>query len=149
MAIKPSEIDKEGKIIFGWINKLINLGKKYKTSTIIILILACIIGFLYFHTEESLHAFHQLNVEVSTLNDNLEAAKESSDEADALIIQGIAPLYRDHLSELHDKYVERGWCSAVEKDAYQEDFNNYVEAGFNHVAQSWLSDVLALPNEPR
>lgn len=54
-------------------------------------------------------------------------------------------LWKDRLVEAHTVMMERGWCTAAEKQRLVELFDSYIESGHNSISHQYRSDILGLP----
>lgn len=65
------------------------------------------------------------------------------------IIKFNAEKERAYLTETYYSIIDRGWCSKELKYLYKDRFIKYKENGFNHVFESWLEEIMLLPEEER
>ena len=60
-----------------------------------------------------------------------------------------AEYVRDRLQTLHEKYCnELGWASAEEKRRLVDWYEDYRRRGYNHLAESYATDIIKLPESP-
>lgn len=61
----------------------------------------------------------------------------------------IADLQRDNIERAYCMFVvEHGYCPSGMKDAIFDSYKSYKERGFNHIAESRVNQILALPEFP-
>ena len=78
-----------------------------------------------------------------------EKAREKSLTADIAIIKdALRHTLRAVLISDYDKYVSRGWCSALEKQEYQASYETYHALNGNGVVTHKDETVLELPDHP-
>jgi len=62
------------------------------------------------------------------------------------IDEDTADLLWDRLVQMHDCYIERGYASSSDKERIAAIFKHYKAKGRNHLAESFVDDVLHLPS---
>lgn len=70
------------------------------------------------------------------------------DKLDA-IIDDIADLQYERLSQAHDFYVDRGWCPASKKVQLCNMYKSYTAKGRNHLSAHYEKEILELSDSPR
>ena len=70
------------------------------------------------------------------------------DKLDA-IIDDIADLQYERLSQAHDFYVDRGWCPASKKVQLCNMYKSYTAKGRNHLSAHYEKEILELADSPR
>lgn len=87
------------------------------------------------------NSLNKLKDDVKAANDGLGEVKKSIDNIKALNLEK----ERAYLTETYHKTKQKGFCPAELKDVYRQRFMDYRDAGYNHVRQHWLEEILALP----
>lgn len=64
------------------------------------------------------------------------------------IIDDIADLQYERLSQAHDYYVDRGWCPASKKVQLCNMYMSYTSKGRNHLSARYESEILELADSP-
>ena len=64
------------------------------------------------------------------------------------IMDDIADLQYERLSQAHDYYTGRGWCPTSKKDQLCRMYKAYTGKGRNHVSAHYEQDILSLPDKP-
>lgn len=70
------------------------------------------------------------------------------DKLDA-IIDDIADLQYERLSQAHDFYMDRGWCPTSKKVQLCNMYKSYTAKGRNHLSAHYENEILGLPDAPR
>lgn len=70
------------------------------------------------------------------------------DKLDA-IIDDIADLQYERLSQAHDFYMDRGWCPTSKKVQLCNMYKSYTAKGRNHLSAHYEKEILGLPDAPR
>ena len=65
-----------------------------------------------------------------------------------LLDQDMGDLLWERLQQGHDEAMQRGWCSAPEKERLTALHRRYTARGRNHLAASYETDLLRLPEHP-
>ena len=62
----------------------------------------------------------------------------------------IADLQRDNIERAYCMfYVEHGYCTSGMKEAIADTYRSYKARGYNHIAESRIKELLALPEYPK
>lgn len=69
------------------------------------------------------------------------------DKLDA-IIDDIADLQYERLSQAHDFYMDRGWCPTSKKVQLCNMYKSYTAKGRNHLSAHYEKEILGLPDSP-
>lgn len=77
----------------------------------------------------------------------LEYRKAIMDKLDR-IIDDVADLQYERLSQAHDFYTTRGWCPTSKKDQLCRMYKSYTGKGRNHLSAHYEQDILSLPETP-
>lgn len=64
------------------------------------------------------------------------------------IIDDVADLQYERLSQAHDFYTTRGWCPTSKKDQLCRMYKSYTAKGRNHLSAHYERDILGLPETP-
>ena len=64
------------------------------------------------------------------------------------IIDDVADLQYERLSQAHDFYNTRGWCPTSKKDQLCRMYKSYTAKGRNHLSAHYEQDILDLPETP-
>ena len=64
------------------------------------------------------------------------------------IMDDIADLQYERLSQAHDFYTTRGWCPTSKKDQLCRMYKSYTGKGRNHLSAHYEQDILSLPDKP-
>lgn len=64
------------------------------------------------------------------------------------IIDDVADLQYERLSQAHDFYTTRGWCPTSKKDQLCRMYKSYTAKGRNHLSAHYEQDILDLPETP-
>ena len=64
------------------------------------------------------------------------------------IIDDVADLQYERLSQAHDFYTTRGWCPTSKKDQLCRMYKSYTSKGRNHLSAHYEQDILSLPETP-
>ena len=64
------------------------------------------------------------------------------------IIDDVADLQYERLSQAHDFYTTRGWCPTSKKDQLCRMYKSYTAKGRNHLSAHYERDILSLPETP-
>lgn len=56
-----------------------------------------------------------------------------------------ADLLCSQLIREHDYYLQKGWCSASDKQRLDNVYTRYKKRGRNHIADTYINDIAALP----
>ena len=64
------------------------------------------------------------------------------------IIDDVADLQYERLSQAHDFYTTRGWCPTSKKDQLCRMYKSYTGKGRNHLSAHYEQDILSLPETP-
>lgn len=70
------------------------------------------------------------------------------DKLDA-IIDDIADLQYERLSQAHDFYMDRGWCPTSKKVQLCNMYKSYTAKGRNHLSAHYEKEILGLPDAPK
>lgn len=62
--------------------------------------------------------------------------------------EDVAELQGDRLSQAHDYYINRGWCTSAKKAQLCEMYRSYMAKGRNHLSHYYEQEILALPDSP-
>lgn len=65
-----------------------------------------------------------------------------------LLDEDVGDLLWERLQHAHDEAMQRGWCSAAEKNRLTALHRRYTARGRNHLAASYEQQLLALPEHP-
>ena len=65
-----------------------------------------------------------------------------------VIMDDIADLQYERLSQAHDYYTGRGWCPTSKKDQLCRMYKSYTGKGRNHLSAHYEQDILSLPDKP-
>ena len=65
------------------------------------------------------------------------------------IIDDIADLQYERLSQAHDFYMDRGWCPTSKKMQLCNMYKSYTAKGRNHLSARYENDILELADSPR
>lgn len=60
----------------------------------------------------------------------------------------VGDLQYERLSQAHDFYVSRGWCTTSKKDRLCVMYKSYTAKGRNHLSRFYEQEILALPDKP-
>lgn len=74
--------------------------------------------------------------------------KAAVDKLDA-IIDDIADLQYERLSQAHDFYMDRGWCPTSKKVQLCNMYKSYTAKGRNHLSAHYEKEILGLPDAPK
>lgn len=79
-----------------------------------------------------------------------ETAKFRKDVMEKLdgVIDDIADLQYERLSQAHDFYVGRGWCPTSKKHQLCQMYQSYTNKGRNHLSEHYEKEILALADKP-
>ena len=66
-----------------------------------------------------------------------------------LLDADMADLLWERLQQAHDEATARGWCSAADKQRLTALHRRYTARGRNHLASTYESDLLRLPEHPK
>lgn len=66
-------------------------------------------------------------------------------EDQKLLFEDTADLLCSQLTTEHDYYIRRGWCSSADKRRLDDVYTRYKKRGRNHVASSYMDDIVRLP----
>lgn len=62
----------------------------------------------------------------------------------------IAQLQRDNIERAYCMFVvEHGYCPSGMKESISDMFESYKSKGYNHIAQSRIDEIMALPEFPK
>ena len=64
------------------------------------------------------------------------------------IMDDIADLQYERLSQAHDYYTGRGWSPTSKKDQLCRMYKSYTGKGRNHLSAHYEQDILSLPDKP-
>ena len=64
------------------------------------------------------------------------------------VIDDIADLQYERLSQAHDFYVSRGWCPTSKKHQLCQMYQSYTSKGRNHLSKHYEHEILALADKP-
>jgi len=78
----------------------------------------------------------------------LKEAVAVTQEAIAATQSSIKNIYYDRLSQKVSFFTDRGWCSRDEKQVLKILWEEYKAAGHNHITESQVERVFALPDKP-
>ena len=92
----------------------------------------------------------------ATLKADKEYRQTVLDKLDALDLRFvsmdgyIADLQRDNIERAYCMfYVEHGYCTSGMKEAIADTYRSYKARGYNHIAESRIKELLALPEYPK
>ena len=71
--------------------------------------------------------------------------RSQSDKLDALDAD-TADLLSSQLTREHDYFVKKGFCPTLDKERIGKIYERYKHRGRNHIADSLMDDLLALPS---
>ena len=74
------------------------------------------------------------------------AAQEEEEKDLKLIKEALRHTLRNVLQTDHDRYVEQGCCSFLEKEEFTKTYNTYHALNGNGVATAMFNKVLSLPD---
>ena len=64
--------------------------------------------------------------------------------------RSIADLQRDNIERAYCMFkMEHGYCTSGMKEAIADMYESYKARGYNHIAESRIKELLALPEYPR
>lgn len=66
----------------------------------------------------------------------------------ASLADDVGHLQGDRLNQMYNHLIDQGWCSYSEKMMVQDWYKSYTSKGRNHLAESYMEDVLSLPEHP-
>lgn len=92
-----------------------------------------------------------LSVKKAILKPLTEIKEVNAKQEERLKLQDadIADLLCSQLIRDHDYYVGRGWCPTSEKQRLDGVYTRYKARGRNHVATTYMDDIIALPSKPK
>lgn len=61
---------------------------------------------------------------------------------------GVQCLLRGKIIDMHDKYVERGYCPVYAKESLRRSYKAYHALDGNDVATGLYNETMALPTDP-
>ena len=64
------------------------------------------------------------------------------------IMDDVADLQYERLSQAHDFYTERGWCPTSKKNQLCIMYKSYTNKGRNHLSAQYEQEILSLPDNP-
>lgn len=64
------------------------------------------------------------------------------------IIDDIADLQYERLSQAHDYYTTQGWCPSSKKNQLCHMHQSYTAKGRNHLSKHYEEEILELPDKP-
>lgn len=73
--------------------------------------------------------------------------KDVMDKLDG-VIDDIADLQYERLSQAHDFYVTRGWCPTSKKHQLCLMYQSYTAKGRNHLSEYYEQEILGLKDKP-
>lgn len=73
--------------------------------------------------------------------------QEVRDKLDG-IIDDVADLQYERLSQAHDFYVTRGWCPTSKKQQLCNMYQSYTGKGRNHLSAHYEREILELKDHP-
>lgn len=62
--------------------------------------------------------------------------------------EDVADTLGDRLAQAYRHFMKQGWCSHEEKQFFVRVHQQYSSRGHNHLADTYESDLLRLPEEP-
>lgn len=65
------------------------------------------------------------------------------------IVDDVADLQYERLSQAHDFYTSQGWCPTSKKTQLCNMYQSYTSKGRNHLSQRYEEDILGLPDKPK
>ena len=93
-------------------------------------------------TEEALRVDKEYRQEVLSRLESLGTRIESMDSS-------IAELQRDNIERAYCMFkMEHGYCTSGMKEATADMYESYRARGFNHIAESRIKELMALPEYP-
>lgn len=81
----------------------------------------------------------------------IKAIKEQNEQQSVDIKQltdDVAYLQGDRLNQAHEHYINKGWCTGSKKRELERWYKAYKKAGHNHLADSYIDDIMNLPEDP-
>jgi len=92
--------------------------------------------------EEALKADKEYRQEVLNRLESLGSHVKSMDSS-------IAELQRDNIERAYCMFkMEHGYCTSGMKEAIADMYESYRSRGFNHIAESRIKELMALPEYP-
>lgn len=79
---------------------------------------------------------------------DIKAQNDKQEERLKRLDEDTADLLCAHLTREHDYYVTRGWCPTSDKQRFDSIYTRYKSRGRNHVASTYMDDIIALPTQP-
>jgi len=74
---------------------------------------------------------------------------DSLDDRIQFIDRSIADLQRDNIERAYCMFkMEHGYCTSGMKEAIADMYESYKARGYNHIAESRIKELLALPEYP-
>lgn len=64
------------------------------------------------------------------------------------IADDVAELQRDRLCQMHDCFIQQGWCPPEKKREIVDWHAKYAAKGRNHLATRYEEEILELPSYP-
>jgi len=55
---------------------------------------------------------------------------------------------RQQIAQSHTYYLDAGYCTNLEKSLFCQLMQVYQDNGWNNMQQSWLTEIMALPEHP-
>ena len=93
-------------------------------------------------TEDALRVDKEYRQEVLNRLESLGTRIESMDSS-------IAELQRDNIERAYCMFkMEHGYCTSGMKEAIADMYESYRARGFNHIAESRIKELMALPEYP-
>jgi len=65
------------------------------------------------------------------------------------IVDDVADLQYERLSQAHDFYTSQGWCPTSKKTQLCNMYQSYTGKGRNHLSKRYEEDILKLPDRPK
>lgn len=80
--------------------------------------------------------------------ENINLKLESIEETLSITNDDVADVLGDRLMQAHRHFMNVGWMPPAEKKRFVDLHKRYSKRGHNHLADSYETDLLALPEEP-
>lgn len=65
------------------------------------------------------------------------------------IVDDVADLQYERLSQAHDFYTSQGWCPTSKKTQLCNMYQSYTGKGRNHLSARYEQEILGLPDKPK
>lgn len=77
--------------------------------------------------------------------ENMQKQLNDMDKKLSSMSEDVANIEGELLTQAHEELTTKGWCSPERKSALQARYESYHKKGYNHLKETYMEDIFALP----